>query len=448
MDSRLQAHPTLVSRLLRGAALTGGSFVLAQAMRFGSNLIVARLLFPDAFGLMALVTMILFGLTMLSDAGVQQSIMQNARGDDQDFLNTAFTLNAARGVVLWGLACALAWPAAMLYDAPELALVLPVCAVSLLLSGLAPTKVFTSERHIRLGRVMMTQLASQAAGILVMIVLAWATGSYWAMVWGMVATAVARLALEWAIIPGQTNRLRWERDAARDLLRFGGWIMMSSGFGFLLAQGDRAILGYFFSLTELGLYNIAWFLAAFPVLLMQAMNERMLIPAYRESFDTQGSQNTEKLQRMRYMLTATVMAMLAVMALAGPFLIGLLYDDRYLMAGPMIVLISCAQLPPLISATYQHAALARGEARLFFRLTAFRAIIQSALFLAGFLLMDLPGALAGQALAAVLVYPAVVRLAAHTGVWDKRHDLVFSIAALCIIALALFVNGDLLIALL
>jgi len=448
MDMTLHAPPSLISRLMRGAALTGGNFVLMQGLRFGSNLILARLLFPDAFGLMALVTMILFGLTMLSDAGIQQSIMQNARGDDPDFLNTAFTLNVARGGLLWLLACAVAWPAAEFYDAPELLAVLPVCAVSLLLAGLAPMRIYTSERHIRLGYITLVQLLSHVVGIVVMIAFAWGTGSYWAMVWGAVTAAAVKLALEWAVIPGPTSRLRWEGAAARDLLRFGGWIMLSSGFGFLLAQGDRAILGYFFSLADLGLYNIAWFLAAFPVLLMQALIEKMLIPAYRESFATGGDQNSAKLRRIRYVLTAGVMAMLAVMALIGPFLIGFLYDDRYLMAGPMIVLISCAQLLPLVSATYQHAALARGESRRFFWLTAFRAITQSALFLAGFLLMGLPGAMAGQALAAVVVYPAVVRLARHTGVWDKTHDLIFYAVALGIIALALVVHAETLAALL
>ena len=448
MDKTLHAPPSLISRLMRGAVLTGGNFVLSQALRFGSNLILARLLFPDAFGLMALVTMILFGLTMLSDAGIQQSIMQNARGDDPDFLNTAFTLNVLRGGLLWLLACAVAWPAAHLYDAPELLAVLPVCAVSLLLAGLAPMRIYTSERHIRLGYVTLVQLLAHVAGISVMIVLAWATGSYWAMVWGTIAAAGVKLTLEWAFIPGPSSRLRWEGAAARDLLRFGGWIMLSSGFGFLLAQGDRAILGYFFSLADLGLYNIAWFLAAFPVLLMQALTEKMLIPAYRESLAASGGQNSARLRRIRYLLTATVMAMLTVMALIGPVLIGFLYDDRYLMAGPMIVLISCAQLLPLVSATYPHAALARGESRRFFWLTAFRAITQSALFLAGFLLMGLPGAMAGQALAAVAVYPAVVRLARHTGVWDKTHDMIFYAVALGIIALALVVHAETLGALL
>lgn len=80
-------------------------------------------------------------------------------------------------------------------------------------------------------------------------------------------------------------------------------------------------------------------------------------------------------------------------------------------------------------------------------LTAFRAVTQSALFLAGFLHFGLPGALAGQALAAVLVYPAVVRLARHTGVWDRTHDLAFMGVALCLITLSLWVHQDILVAL-
>lgn len=443
MDRSLQPPQPLVARLGRGALLTGGNFVLGQALRFGSNLILARLLFPDAFGLMALVTMILFGLNMLSDAGIQQSIMQHRRGDDRAFLDTAFTMNAARGVLLWGLAAALAWPLAQFYDAPELALVLPICGVTLLFNGLTPTRIFTSARHIRLGRITLIELTAQIAGIVLMIALAWATGSYWALVWGLVATSLVKLALEWLWFPGQRDRLHWEREAARDLWNFGGWIMLSSSCGFLLAQGDRAILGYFFTLEQLGLYNIAWFLAAVPLLLATAMTEKMLIPAYRETFASADAVAPRRIRRMRYALSASVLLMLAVLALLGPWLIGVLYDDRYLLSGPMMVLIACALMPQVVGHTYGPAALAKGNSRGFFRVTAFRAVVQSCLFLAGFLLWGLPGALAGQGVAALLVYPAVVRLARQSDVWDKRHDLVFFALTGGLIVLALALHKDL-----
>lgn len=442
MDVSLQTKAPLLNRLRLGAALTGGHFVIGQALRFGSNLILARLLFPEAFGLMALVTMILFGLTMLSDAGIQQSIMQHKRGDDAAFLNTAFSFNAARGLLLWALTFALAWPAAALYAAPELLLVLPICGVTLLFNGLTPTRVFTAERHIQLGRVTAIQLISQAGGIVLMIALAWATRSYWSLVWAMVATGALKLALEWVWLPGRRDSFAWDRAAAWDLWRFGGWIMLSSTFGFLLLQGDKAILGVFFTLEELGLYNIAWFLAAAPVLLSQALTQKMLIPAYRETFESVEPKAAQRLARLRYVFSGAVLMLLGVMALTGPWLITALYDERYALSGAMMVVIACALMLPVVGETYAPAALAKGQSRPFFYVIALRAMVQSGLFLAGFLLYGLPGAMAGYGLAALLVYPAIAHLARQSSVWDQRHDLIFFALAFGLIALALWVHLD------
>ena len=436
----------LMTRLMRGAALTSGGFVIAQALRFGSNLILARLLFPEAFGLMALLTMILMGLQLLSDTGVQQSIMGNPRGDDPDFLNTAWTLNVARGFVLWLLACALAWPAAQFYAAPELIQIIPVGALALILSGLAPTGIYTAQRHLVLGRIVIIELAAQIVGIVLMIALAWATGSVWALVWGGLATALVKLVLEWMYLAGFGNRLRWDPDSARTLLTFGGWIMLSSAFAFLIAQGDRAVLGRALSIEGLGIYNIAWFLASFPMMLGTALIGRLLIPAYRESM-SDAAQN-HRIRRMRMGLTGGIAALLFLLALIGPWLIGVLYDDRYTLAGPIMVMIAAASLVPLVTLTYDQAALARGESRRFFEMMALRASLHLGLFIAGVAFAGLPGALAGQALAAVIAYPFMARFAHQMGVWDKRHDLIWSIFALFAGGIALALHLDQILALL
>lgn len=442
IDHIPQAPRSFAQRVMRGAAFTSGGFVLSQGMRFASNLILARLLFPEAFGLMALMAMVLTGLTMLSDTGVPQSIMQNKRGDDRNFLNTAWTLNLMRGVVLWLVACALAWPAAWLYDAPELLWILPLGGLSLVMLGAAPTRVFSAQRHLQLGRIMGIELASQLLGILAMVTLAWMYQSYWALVTGVLVTGLAKLVFEWTMLSGPSNSLRWEKDAARELLRFGGWIMLSSAFGFVLLQGDRAILGVFLTVEKLGIYNIAYFLAFFPVLMAHTMMSKLLIPSYREMFAGKDGEHDRKIRRMRMVLTGTVMVLLTIMVLIGPALIDLLYDDRYAEAGPIIVMISSAQMLSLIMLTYDQAALARGDSRRFFWVIALRATVQTCCFLAGAALAGLPGALAGQAVAAVLVYPAVASLAHHTGVWDKRHDALFAMLALLPIAGGLSLHWD------
>jgi len=438
----IQPPRSFVQRVMRGAAFTSGGFVLSQGMRFASNLILARLLFPEAFGLMALMAMVLTGLTMLSDTGVPQSIMQSKRGEDPDFLNTAWTLNLMRGVVLWLIACALAWPAAWLYEAPELMWILPLGGLSLVMLGAAPTRVFLAQRHLQLGRIMGIELGSQFVGILAMVTLAWLYQTYWALVAGVLVTGLAKLVMEWTLLTGPRNRLRWEQAAGHELLRFGGWIMLSSAFGFVLLQGDRAILGVFLTVEKLGIYNIAYFLAFFPVLMAHTMMSKLLIPSYREMFAGRDGEHDRKIRRMRMGLTAAVMAMLTIMALIGPALIDLLYDDRYAEAGPIIVMISCAQMFSLVILTYEQAALARGDSRRFFWVVAFRATVQTGCFVTGAALAGLPGALLGQAIAFVLAYPAVAALARHTGVWDKRHDAIFGALAFVPIAAALSLHWD------
>jgi hypothetical protein len=91
----------ILARALRGSAITAAAYALAQGLRLVSNLILARLLFPEAFGLMALVAVVLTGLQMLSDTGTAPSIARSTRGDDPDFPGYCLDdAGAARGAAV------------------------------------------------------------------------------------------------------------------------------------------------------------------------------------------------------------------------------------------------------------------------------------------------------------------------------------------------------------
>ena len=117
-----------------------------------------------------------------------------------------------------------------------------------------------------------------------------------------------------------------------------------------------------------------------------------------------------------------------------------MYDSRYQLAGGIVVLVSVSQMPALIVITYDQAALAVGESRRYFFLAVTRAILILTGMVFGLMFAGLPGALAGQGLALILAYPAVIWLARGVGAWDPLHDLGFFGLAVGLGGLALWVN--------
>ena len=430
----------LVARVMRSSAWTALGYGGSQAMRLASNLILTRILFPEAFGMMALVSVFIVGLTMFSDVGVAPSIMQHRRGDEPAFLNTAWTIQVVRGVILWLATLALALPVSQFYAEPQLALLLPVAGISLLIHGFEPTRIDTALRHLRVGRVTGLDLIAQAIGIVAMVLMAWALQSVWALALGWIVSSLARLVLMTLYLPGDRNHLHWEPEAGRDLIHFGVWLFLSTACGFMVAQGDKAILGKYLTLEHLGLYNIGFFLASFPLMLGQTITGRILIPLYRERPPGASAAHFQAIRKMRFLLTGAIFTILALTAFAGEWLVDFLYDDRYTAAGAILVLISVSQIPTVIGMTYDQSALAAGDSRNYFYLTLARAVLLMVFMIVGANQMGLIGAMAGQALASILVYPVLIWLARRHGAWDGLHDGLFAVLGLALAIAVIFVD--------
>ena len=167
---------------IRASALEGLGFVSSQALRLVGNLVATRLLFPEAFGLATLVNVTTTGLILLSDVGIQQSVIQNPRGEDRDFLDTAWTIQVVRGLILGALAAAFAWPFSWLYAEPILAPMMLVAAAQLVVSGFDSMSLFTLRRRVRLGWVVGVDVGSQATAVVVMLLWASVEPSVWALV--------------------------------------------------------------------------------------------------------------------------------------------------------------------------------------------------------------------------------------------------------------------------
>lgn len=433
----------LMQRAMRSAGLNLFGFGFSQFLRLASNLILTRLLFPEAFGVMAMVSVFLMGLAMFSDVGVGPAIMQSKRGDDRDFLNTAWTIQIIRGVGLWLVACALTWPMAIYFGEPDLIYYLPVAALTQLVLGFTPTRHETANRHLRAGRVTVLDMGTQVIGVLVAIGLAWAMQSVWALVISGVISALAQVLLYDLFLPGERNRLRWESAAAQELIHFGKWVFLSTIAGFAIGQADKVVIGGWLSTHDFGIYNIGFFWASFPFLMGSVVVRKVMIPIYRESPPGESRENFLRLRKMRMLATAGMIGMVMVPAFLGHWLIGFLYDLRYIAAGGMVVLISVVQIPAIVGVTYDQAALAAGDSKRFFVLAVTRAVFVIVGMVAGITLYGLPGALAGQGLAMLAAHPVVGWLASRSRAWDPLHDVIYYAVGGGLGALALWWNWPL-----
>lgn len=433
---------SLTARTLRGSSWLIIGYGGSQAIRLASNLVLTRILFPEAFGVMALVTMVLVGLMMFSDVGITPAVQRSPRGDDPDFLNTAWTIQIVRGLILFGFTLVLAQPMAAFYQEPDLALYLPLTGIALIFRGFLPSRVQTARRHLKFGRLTAIDLVSQALGVGIMVILALVTESVLALVAGPIFTALFELALSHRYLEGIRNRPRIERPALHELVGFGSWVFLTTAFTFVSTQGDKAILGKFLSLDTFGIYNIGFFLASFPISMGLTVTRKTLIPVFRERPPQASAANRRNLRRLRFLVTGGTVAMLAAMAFLGPWLVDFLYDERYRSAGAMLVIVAAGLIPQAIGLTYDHAALAAGDSRAVFFFAALRSTAQIGALLGGLVLFGLAGGLAGYGAALLLVHPALVALARKHGAWDALHDGVFLILGGALTAAAVWLHLD------
>jgi O-antigen/teichoic acid export membrane protein len=435
-SDKTAARTALLARLaLRGSLLTVIGHVGGEGLRFASNLLLTRLLYPEAFGLMAIANAVLQGARMISDVGIRASIVQHARGGDPAFTNTAWTIQVLRGFGISAALMLLAAPLAALYAKPEAEALIRVVALAAAIDGFTSTAGFSLLRQVRPGRQIARDLGARVLGITATVTLALVWPSVWSLAFGALATSVAQVAFSFRMLPGYRNRFQYDREAAAAISGFGRWVMVASLMTYFLNQGDRLVLGALLESAELGVYVIAVFLAFAVPDGAQRVALNVLFPVYARLRDLDRAAQRREITRYRLAILAATLPALWALAIFGDVLVTQLYDPRYAEAGWMVRLLAVAMVPVLVSYTSERVLLARGDSFGHLKLQA----SQAALLLGGMacgaalgpggargvVLGTIAGRLAGYLPLALLLRP--------TGGWLPRVDAaVFAASVLAI----------------
>lgn len=422
-DAENAPFQTSGRRIIRGSFWTLVGFGGARVMRLGGNLVLTRLLFPEAFGLMALVNAVLYGLRMFSDLGLGPSIIQKKGGVEPDFLHTAWTIQILRGAALAIAACMFAWPMAAFYGEGQLLYFVPVVGITALISGFNSTNMFGFVRRLAIRNITAIELTSRASGLVTMIVCALIWENTWSLVFGGLVSSLITMALTHVLLSGPRMRFRFHRAIALEIFHFSKWIFLGSMLGFFISRFDRIVLGKIMSLEELGVYSIAFMLSQVIVDFAYNISRRVLFPVYARAAEHSHESLRRQTIRLRVPLMLVTFPLPLGLIIWGPELIGFLYDDRYVEAGWMLQILSVGAISSSMLIPVGSVTIATGDTFRHLQVLITRSVLFVACMSIGGLLDGSRGLIIGFSIAPILHYPILAYLIRKYGVWLPLLDL-------------------------
>ncbi|MBK9234574.1 MAG: lipopolysaccharide biosynthesis protein [Rhodoferax sp.] len=268
-----QAVPQTVAR---GTVLMVLFKLVERSIGFVSVLILARLLTPSDFGLVAMASSVVAMIELMSAFGFDTALIQRSDAKRTHF-DTAWTFQVLFGTASAALLLALALPAADFYRDPRVSYILPVLALGALIQGLENIGPVMFRKSLDFKREFVFLLAKRLVSFAVTIAMALIFRNYWALVIGTVAGRAATTLMSYAM---HDYRPRLSLAASAELFHFTKWLLISNLLGFLQQNADKFILGRTIGARPLGLYNIANEIAALPATVLIAPINRAVYPVY------------------------------------------------------------------------------------------------------------------------------------------------------------------------
>jgi O-antigen/teichoic acid export membrane protein len=347
--------------LKKRAVYAGGWSLLnhfvAQALRLGSNIVLTRLLVPELFGVMSLAVAFLIALTMFSDVGLQQNVVQHAEDDDKDFLNTIWTAQIIRGAFIAvlgvGIASALAagqtiglLSSSSAYGHPDLPFAVAIISGTGLIAGFNSTNLLSAGRRLQIGSVVVVDLVAQVSGTVVTLAWALYSPTILSVVSGAVVSAIVRCLLSHRLIPGVRNRLRWDPKHYRTIHHLGIWVFLSSVLGFLVNAGDRLLFGGILTPTDFGIYAVALLLTGAPIEAVMRLVSSVIYPSLAEVNRRDPAGLRDVYYRFRLFIDPAAFFLCGVIVAASNLIVDVLFGDAF---APMATILPIIALSLLVA---------------------------------------------------------------------------------------------------
>jgi lipopolysaccharide exporter len=344
--------------------------LLDRSIGIVSIVILARLLIPDDFGLVAMATAIIAIIELLSAFNFDMALIQSQQATRAHY-DTAWTLNVAMAAVCALLVAAAAFPAGAFYGDARLAPIMLWLAPATWIRGFENVGVVAFRKDLQLNREFALLLTKRIGVFLITISIALATRSYWALVLGTLAGSAGSVALSYLFHP---FRPRFDLSARGELLDFSKWMVFSNVINTLASRAADLIIGKSLGPGPLGLFNLAQEISNLPSTELAAPVNRAVYPGYAKVASDPSRLAAQFLDVLGLTALFTTPAAVGIAAVA-PLLVPLLLGDAWAEAVPLMEVLALSGLLVSLRTNAGYVFLALGRSELLTVMTAVRFAI-------------------------------------------------------------------------
>ncbi len=303
--------------------------IASLIIKLTSNLILTRLLAPEAYGLLGTAMAVLITLEWLSDLGIQPALIRHEKGGEKEYLWTGWTMGFGRGLILSAIAIGCAWPLTMFYQEPTLLGVLIVIGTRPLFLALRSPAYPTLRRKLNYKALFFDEICLVGISTVFSIGMAFVFQSVWAIVIGMMAGAATSVIMSYILCP-MRPKFMWNQQAAKDVYSLGRQVFINTIVMAIWLNLDRLLGLKLLTPTEMGVYAIAFNLATVAETLVTRICDVYFSMLAREKGkEAQARWHNSVCTKV----SGLVMPVVALALIASPWAIWILYDPRYHAAG-------------------------------------------------------------------------------------------------------------------
>ncbi len=347
--------PQSVQRRMATGAIWMVLFKLVErGLGLISTLILARLLGPADFGIIAMAISFIAMAELLTAFGFDIAIIQTPQATVEHY-NTAWTCNVLLNLGVAMLMLAVALPIADFYRKPEVAWVVGALAFGPLIAGAENIGVVAFRKELDFKREFRFQVSRKLIGFMVVVPLALWLRSYWALVAGMLVSKSAGTAMSYLMHP---FRPRFALSRFRELFRFSRWLLFNNLVGFFKERSSDFFIGRLYGPASLGAYNIAYELAHLPTTEIGAPINRALLPGFAKMGP--GDEISAAYASAVGVLATLALPAAALIFAVAPFLVPVLLGPKWLSAVPVMAVLALNGALMLFHASIGAVLMGRG----------------------------------------------------------------------------------------